>query len=143
MALRIAGKKPENRVEQSAPELEASMTEDIPVEEAPQELPVEDPSAMPEDPATAQGQGMVDPTIAVYRTPDMGPFMCGNCQYYNADGSNSCHLVAGDIDPMGVCNLFTALPQDQEQEQMPEEMPMEEGQPPVEELPTEEPPPVA
>jgi hypothetical protein len=150
MALRIAPKgfKPqEEEPDVQAPTSEAPPTaEDVPpVLEggpAPEEaaLPQEMPLDFESDPMAADGGGVVDPMTAGYRGPDMGPFMCGNCQYFNGD--NTCQLVAGEIDPMGICNLFTAPPMEQE-EPLPEEAGME---PPVEEPmaePVEEEAPVA
>lgn len=51
--------------------------------------------------------GKANPIVAGYKDPQMGPFLCANCQYYGDD--NSCMLVAGHIEEEGLCNLFTAL----------------------------------
>lgn len=47
----------------------------------------------------------VDPTVARYMTPDLGPFICANCEHFTQDGD--CQVVSGPIDPEGVCILFT------------------------------------
>lgn len=146
MALRVAGKKPAFLEEEAA---EAPMPEEMPVEEEmpEEELPAEE---MPQEDmgdemgTEAPEEGVVDPVVAGYKGPEMGPFMCGNCQFFNPDGSNTCSLVAGPVEPEGVCNLFTAHPVQEEEmpeEGMPEEeMPAEEmpEELPAEELPEEE-----
>lgn len=50
----------------------------------------------------------VDPKVA-YLSPDQGPFMCDHCKYFEA-GQRACHIVEGDIDPHGCCNLYTKNP---------------------------------
>lgn len=143
MALRVAGKKPPVPMEEEAP-----MSEEMPVEEQmPEELPEELPEEMPaEEPLPEEemaATGVVDPVVAGYRGPEMGPFMCGNCQFFSPD-DNTCDIVAGPVEPEGVCNMFTAPPAQEEEMpeegmpegEMPEEMPTEEA--PVEELPEEE-----
>lgn len=70
----------------------------------------------------------VMPAIAVYMTPDLGPFMCGNCLHY--DGQGGCAIVDGPIDPEGMCHIFTpggesAPDEEAPAEPMPEEPPME------------------
>lgn len=94
--------------------------------------PAQDPSPSPDDdssdlPSMAH---KVSPMVAVYKGPEMGPFMCSNCHFYetgsgdsgdgpidptNPDPSNnpssgqgSCSIVDGPIDPNGVCNLFSS-----------------------------------
>jgi hypothetical protein len=71
----------------------------------------------------------LDPMIAMYKGPELGPFICGNC--LNFDGQGGCSIVAGPVDPQGHCNVWT--PPDMEQ--TPEEAPMEA---PVEALEEEE-----
>lgn len=82
----------------------------------PQEVPMDDPMAggapPPEmmDPAMAGGLPKVsadklDQAIVVYMTSDMGPFACGACAHF--EGPNSCGVVDGEIDPAGLCNVFT------------------------------------
>lgn len=90
---------------------------------APPETPAEaGPDVAPEVPTETPDPGMgiapdqsmdskftselVDPTIVHYMTPDMGPFACSNCEHFGEDGA-SCNIVAGPIDPQGICNLFT------------------------------------
>lgn len=136
MALRIGGRAPMPPVEE----------EQLPVEEAPVEEPMPEDllSELPESleeglPEEATAGGMVDPVIAGYKGPEQGPFACSNCIHFREDGS--CEIIAGPVDPEGVCNLFTsAAPVQQEEmpveEEMPEEeMPMEEPMP--EEVPVE------
>lgn len=133
MALRIGGGKaplpPEEVTEESPmPTEEAMGEEEIPVEEAPE---VEE----------AGGGGILDPTLVSYRGPEQGPFACGNCQYFQPAGEpNTCLFVSGNIDEGGLCNLFTALPQEEVPEEEPMEAPIEEPLPeeaPIEEAPEE------
>lgn len=65
----------------------------------------------PIDPSGASGKpakfsaDKVDPSIARYMGPELGPFECQACEHFNQDGS--CSVVSGPIDPQGVCILFT------------------------------------
>lgn len=77
-------------------------------------------------------------TVAVYRSPDQGPFQCANCDYWEQDGS--CTLVDGAIDPEGFCNMFMPVsthPEDAPdvggEPELPEELPEEEEPLPEEE----------
>jgi len=97
-----------------------------PVEETPlpvEEAPVEEAPA----PALPMMGGQADPAVAGYKGPEMGPFACGNCHFY--DGNNECVLVSGPIDEAGLCNLFTPMsqagPAEAPLEEMPAEMPEE------------------
>lgn len=129
MALRVAGNKPpvEAPIEEPMPEAEMPMAE----EAAPMEEEPVDPMA-----EGATGGGVIDPVIAGYKGPEMGPFMCGNCVHYGNDGS--CALLTIPVDEMGVCNLFTPAPaEDDEQMMAEEEMPAD--QPPQEPMPEGEP----
>lgn len=45
---------------------------------------------------------------AGYMGPEMGPFKCGNCDFFDPTDSD-CHIVAGKVDPEGCCNMFTKL----------------------------------
>jgi len=49
--------------------------------------------------------GQVSPLISVYRSPEQGPFECQNC--INWLEPNACEVVAGPIEPEGMCNLYT------------------------------------
>lgn len=126
MALRIGGGK-------QAPAEELQI-EEAPAEEMPEEMPEEmEPEAEPTaEEAPAQGGGVLDQMTVNYLQPEMGPFSCGNCQFYGAAGPNSCSVVQGQIDEGGICNVFTPMMGEEQQEEAPEEMPMEE-------LPEEEP----
>lgn len=117
-----------------------------PEQEAPIEPEIEEEA--PVDPEAEAELGMptgrysmdkVDPSIAVYMGPEMGPFMCGGCSFFEAP--NACGLVSGDISPDGCCNLFTPGSSGSEG------LPMEEAvsvEPAVEdEIPLEEPIPGA
>jgi len=76
-------------------DLAAAVTEEEPLAEEPtEELPVE--------PTT----GAVSQYTAGYKGPEEGPFNCGNCVFFT-DGT--CKIVDGEIDPEGVCNLFTTM----------------------------------
>lgn len=99
-------------------------TQVAPIEEPMMEDPMPEQSEVMSEPMmmgeeemgepNAMELGKVAPIIAVYRTPDMGPFMCGNCAYFRGD---SCIIVDGSIEPEGICNMFTAA----ESEEAPEE----------------------
>jgi hypothetical protein len=129
MALRIGGAKRPPVVE------EAPVEEQMPVEEAPleEEVPMEEPMAeeapMEEE---APAGGPIDPMTAGYKGPESGPFMCGNCVFFQ-DGT--CALISGPVEESGLCNLFTPLGM-AEEEAPAEEAPVEE-MPPAEEEVTE------
>ena len=97
MALRIAGDRP------PVPPIDPEVPE-APV--AP-DVPISDPDVGPEVDLGVEPEVKVDPMIAVYRSPDQGPFKCGNCNFFLEEGA--CQIVAGQIDPEGLCNNFTAL----------------------------------
>lgn len=107
------------------PPPEAMPPEAMPPEQAPPEAM---PPEMPQQPMTFK---KVDPSIAVYRQPDDGPFKCANCDHYEEEGS--CTIVDGPIDPEGICSIFTPMSQDEsgpgegetspEQAQTPPELP--------------------
>lgn len=62
----------------------------------------------------------LDPMVAMYKPPEMGPFVCGNC--YHFDGQGACNIVEGPIDPEGHCNVWTPPGFDQMmQQEVPEE----------------------
>lgn len=65
----------------------------------------------------------VRPETARYLSSDEGPFLCARCHHYLGD---SCEIVAGPIDPEGVCCLFESGGQDVQ--------PQDEG-----DVPTDEP----
>ena len=111
MALRIMGNTPPPREEEPMPE-------EMPEQMLPEQMEAASEPAMPEEDPTDLGR--VPPAIAVYRTPDLGPFICANCAYFREDGS--CILVAGTIEPEGVCNLFTKLDEEPEPEEASEMM---------------------
>jgi hypothetical protein len=86
----------------------------------PEEPAAPDLSAAVAEPMMESGAegmgGMVDPTVARYLGPND---RCGACVHFmegarsssdlNSTASNTgtCEIVAGPIDPMGVCSLFT------------------------------------
>lgn len=111
--LRIAGK--------NAPPVKGAPTEVPVAPDAPEDVPSGVPEDMPEatdvapdaptdapmdDTQHAPGGGL-NQQVAGYKGPEQGPFMCGNCQYYASHGPNTCEIVDGQIDEMGVCNVFT------------------------------------
>src|SRR3990167_329368 len=49
------------------------------------------------------GEGIVDQSVARYLGPES---RCQGCLYFVEGGS--CRVVSGEIDPQGVCSLFTA-----------------------------------
>jgi len=81
--------------------------EDMPVvpEDVSPEVVPEDIEEIPDIPSPLQ-EGKASIVAANYRTPDLGPFLCANCQYF--DGDETCLIVSGIFDPEGVCNLFTS-----------------------------------
>ena len=52
------------------------------------------------------GLPKLEPGPAGYLGPEHGPFMCSNCVYF--EDPRSCHIVSGDIDPNGCCNLIVS-----------------------------------
>jgi hypothetical protein len=90
MALRIGSAKP-------------------PTEEMPEmmaEMPPTEPEVMPEaldEMADASTGGMVDPMAARYLGPES---RCMGCIHFMEP--NACEIVAGPIDPQGICMLFSA-----------------------------------
>lgn len=72
-----------------------------------------DPTALPpdaggDDPNSDVGDGglkKLSQGLVVYMGAEDGPFECGHCLYFAQP--SSCHLVDGDIDPKGCCNLYT------------------------------------
>lgn len=55
--------------------------------------------------AGAMGQ-QVEPNQAGYRSADDPNVSCAACLHFQPP--NACELVAGDINPSGVCDLFEA-----------------------------------
>ena len=49
--------------------------------------------------------GKASPDAAGYQGADQGPFACASCEHF--DGTSSCEVVAGPIEPQGCCNLFS------------------------------------
>jgi hypothetical protein len=88
-----------------------------PVQKSPEvpELPIT-PEETPDIPSDAPQKRFsvqkLDPAIVVYKTSDMGPFVCSNCQHW--EEPNSCGIVQGEIDPEGVCCVYTP-PEPEEQ----------------------------
>lgn len=112
MALRIAGKK------QIAPAPDPEELTEAPSQDNPMEEQAEMPDMQEEDLSDAQepdtdvddqseGDGSLSPFTAGYMGPEEGPFMCKNCVYFAQKAPNTCHIVAGPIDPEGCCNLYT------------------------------------
>jgi hypothetical protein len=99
---------------------------EVPVEQP--QLPVEQPQIPVEEPTVPMEDDLLDPALVVYRGPQEGPFQCSNCIYFT--GANTCVQVAGEIDPMGLCNLFTTMsgPAEEVAEPLPvePEVPVEE-----------------
>lgn len=85
MALRV---KPDN--------YQPPAEEEIPVEEVPMEEPDDMGSMLP----MASG-GQVDPEAARYFGRE---YMCQGCIHFMEPGT--CEIVAGEIDPEGICSLF-------------------------------------
>jgi hypothetical protein len=125
MALRIGGGRPKPPVEEELPmeEMMAEMPVEEPMpEEMMAEMPAEEPPMEPEP-----QMGLVDPAIAGYKGPEEGPFACGSCAYYMGDGR--CVVLAAPVDEAGLCNLFMASRDAEEEEPMPEMQPEEMVEP--------------
>jgi hypothetical protein len=92
----------------------------LPPEEVQEELP-------PPQPEKRFSADKVPQPIVVYMTSDMGPFMCSNCQHFQEDGS--CSVVEGQIDPAGICHVFTPRMEESPEEEVAptEEVPEEEA----------------
>ena len=104
-----------------------------PMEEEMPQLPPEAPLPEEVQPSMSMQIAKVPQALVIYKTSDLGPFICSNCDYFEDDGS--CVLVDGKIDPEGVCNLFMPTGP-AEQAPIPEEkLPMESEVPPIEEPP--------
>lgn len=85
-----------------------------------------DESQLPSEDMGGDSPGQVDPSIVVYMTPDFGPFQCSNCVHFLAP--NACHVVAGDIDPGGICHVFTPQgPQEPTSPEPPLDDPTQQG----------------
>lgn len=94
-----------------------------------------EPEMMPEEMAAAEpikemgndgmAMGMVAPEAAKYMGPEM---RCESCVHYMEPGS--CEVVAGKIDPQGVCMIFT--PDTQNPEEAPMGGPVDEAMVPTE-----------
>jgi hypothetical protein len=74
------------------PQVEEPIAPEMPVEEPPVDEGLID---------TSVGSGVVDPEAARYMGPES---RCHACIHF--DGTSSCEVVAGPIDPEGVCMLF-------------------------------------
>lgn len=103
-----------------------------------QEEAVSDPALMEEEMVEApQSTGTVDQSIVVYMTSDYGPFQCANCEHFV--GPNACSVVKGEIDPNGICNIFTPTSQEEVDPMMEEDLAPSDSQPELEEVPENEP----
>lgn len=88
-------KKPSPSVEEPPAEEETSTHEASPAD------PVEDKA---EDTVEVES-GNLDPVTVHYMDSSCGPFECQRCVHWlEPDG---CDKVSGDIDPKGMCNLFS------------------------------------
>jgi hypothetical protein len=130
MALRVSVPKPA-AVEEPMDEMPM---DEMPMHEEMEALPEEEMvEEMPEE-GLAPFATKVSPMVSGYRGPEMGPFMCSNCQYFGLEGENSCQVVEGFIEAEGMCNLFTGLAS----EEVPMDAPIEEEVPMEDELAPEE-----
>jgi hypothetical protein len=69
-----------------------------------QDAAVSEPAVDPMIEEAPQGGGVVDQAIVVYMEGEYGPFECQRCVHFV--GPNSCAVVAGQIDPKGLCRIF-------------------------------------
>lgn len=114
--LRIKGNEP------SAPPVEE------PIEQEAQAPPPEEAPLVDES-QDFSGQNRLDPSVVVYKTGDMGPFSCSTCFHF--DGQGGCEIVAGEIDPEGICSVWTQGEQAEPEPELPMEPPVEGGEPPM------------
>src|SRR6266496_4208726 len=87
-----------------------------PVEEKPKEEQVtgegqDSPTEIDDDEV---GLPKLEQAATGYLGPEHGPFECEHCIYF--EQPRACHIVSGDIDPHGCCNLFVANPHAREEE---------------------------
>ena len=73
---------------------------DIPLEV--EEAPDEEFNEAAEEVTEPSMGGTVDPAVARYFDSSS---MCSGCIHF--DGQGACEIVAGPIDPEGICSLFT------------------------------------
>lgn len=117
MALRIGGfQKPPVEEEQ------------LPVEEPmPEDLLSELPESLEEEPV-AEGGGDVPPEQVHYKSGEQRlNEACENCKYFVPE--NACSIVAGEIDPAGICNIYVPMEQEEELPNTHPAEPMPEGEP--------------
>jgi hypothetical protein len=69
-----------------------------------QDAAVSEPAVDPTMGAETPSGGVVDQAIVVYMESEYGPFECQRCVHFV--GPNSCAVVAGQIDPKGLCRIF-------------------------------------
>jgi len=108
-----------------------ALPEQLAAASQPAVMPGGDATQAPKFSADKVGQDVVH-----YLGSESGPFECQSCVFFQ--GPNGCSIVDGDIDPQGVCNLFTSASGDQEAPPD-EESPVEDSGE-VEEEPTDEQP---
>lgn len=107
--------------------LRIGQTPQVPVEEP--IAPVEEMQEMPpEDPTIPMQMGLISPESARYFGPES---RCQGCIHFSEP--SQCEVVSGPIDPAGVCMLFQADEMD--------EMPLEESEAAMPDLPTQSIPP--
>ena len=112
MALRIAGpKKPMPMEEEMPMEQPEAMMEEMP-EEMPEEMTAEAPTE-----EMGEGGGAVPQEIVHYMGPERMEISCSNCDYFSGQGT--CVIVAGQIDPEGICNLHSSVGQMELSEEAP------------------------
>ena len=117
------------RIQNPGQATSAPPTADVMPEELP---PAEVTPISPDMPDMMEsGEDKASQQVSGYMGPESGPFECEHCHFWQAP--NACKLVADEIDPHGVCNLYTPGEQRQEPE-LEAEMPQEAAQPIPEEM---------
>ncbi len=53
-------------------------------------------------------KNLISQNAVLYMGGELGPFRCDHCEYWKAPAS--CHIVEGEIDPAGCCNMFEKMP---------------------------------
>lgn len=117
MALRIKGaekpKENDDELEEVTPDSPEVGVEEEPLEEEVVEEDVEESPLM--------AGGIVDPIVARYT----GPMdMCATCIHYLEP--NACAVVAGPIEPEGICSIYTPDTEDVEDVEPVDDVPVEE-----------------
>ena len=112
---RIAGdKKKQKDPDPIPPQLARSAPEDSTITpEVETSLPID----MPEDEVVPEvSTGKLEPYVVVYLDGSFGPFQCSNCK--NFQDPNACNVVEGEIDPNGLCHVFSPVDEERAEQNL-------------------------